>query len=225
MDTKADSGEDGTILLDSRDINIVADDGTINNNEEVLDESIFLADGFSEDFTITDTVLTGLTGNIILEAERNITAEDNANLFFPSQTFGDTITFTAGDNIEINANLATAGGNLNFTTTNGNIEINANLSTSRNSLNAGEISLTAGGDIRTQNVDAFAELGNPGNISFNSQGNIDTTAGTLRAGSNLENGGSIDLTAAGNINTGTITAVSENQNGGSITLNSTGRGD
>ena len=72
-------------------------------------------------------------------------------------------------------------------------------------------------------MNVFTEIGDAGNITINSsEGNIDTTAGTLRARSNLENGGSIDLTAAGNINTGTITTVSENQNGGNITLNSTG---
>ena len=69
---------------------------------------------------------------------------------------------------------------------------------SESSENGGIIRLTATGNITTADVNVFTETGDAGNITINSsEGNIDTTAGTLRAGSNLETGGFIDLTAGG----------------------------
>ena len=169
VDVGAVEGTNGTILLDPRDIRIVANDDSANDNE-LGDGEILSEDGGNQtDFTISDTALTALIGNIILEADRDITAEDNTNLTFNNQTSGSTITFTAGRNIEINTGIITAGGNLELTAENGSITLE-NVETFVTDGNGGNVQLAAGENIQVRYISTQGGTNGVG-------GNVDLTAG------------------------------------------------
>ena len=209
VDVGAVSGSDGTILLDPRDINIVVDNG--NNDDQVLDDGeILFSDGLdNEDFTITDTALTSLTGNITLEADRNVTAAENASLIFANQTAGETITFTAGENIAINTNIVTAGGAIRLTAT-GNITT-ADLSSS--GLVGGNIELNATtGNINVGNINAIGNSGRGGNITIeSSNSNVETVGFT-------NSFGDVIVAAENAIKSGEINAFSLSEDGGNVSL-------
>ena len=209
VDVGAVSGQDGTILLDPRDINIVADNG--NNDDQVLDDGeILFSDGLdNEDFTITDTALTSLTGNITLEATRDITAAENASLIFANQTFGETISFTAGGNIEINTDIVTAGGAIRLTAT-GNITT-ADLSSS--GLVGGNIELnTTTGNINVGNINAIGNSGRGGNITIESSNSNVETVGFINSF------GDVIVAAENAIKSGEINAFSLSEDGGNVSL-------
>lgn len=123
VNVSAINGTDGMILLDPRDIIIKADttgmddvqlDPDIPNTGD-LAGTILLDDGDAlTDYTINDTALTALDGDIHLEAQQDIIAEAGANLNFTNQTLGETISFSAARNIELNSDLQTAGGSIDF---------------------------------------------------------------------------------------------------------------
>ncbi|MBD2199968.1 MULTISPECIES: CHAT domain-containing protein [Calothrix] len=104
----ASFGTPGTVLFDPRDINIVAGTGT---DAQVADGSIFFADGdTTTDFEINNTAFSGITGNITLQATRDI----NFNAPIDITTAGVGLTAQAGNNINVNANITTNGGNVNL---------------------------------------------------------------------------------------------------------------
>ncbi len=209
VDVGAVSGQDGTILLDPRDINIVVDNG--NNDDQVLDDGeILFSDGLdNEDFTITDTALTGLTGNILLEAARDITAAENANLIFADRTFGETITFTAGGNIAINTDLVTAGGAIRLTAT-GNITTAA---LSSSGFVGGNIELNATtGNINVGNINAIDNSGRGGNIT------IESTNYNVESVGFINSFGDVIVAAENSIEIGEINAFSLREDGGNVSL-------
>jgi filamentous hemagglutinin family protein len=91
VDVSAPVGISGTVLFDPRDITIVA--GTGANNAELIDGAILFGDGGGADFTIGAATLAGITGNIALQATRNINLDTNLTL---PGTAGNTVSFTAG---------------------------------------------------------------------------------------------------------------------------------
>ena len=87
---------------------------------------------------------------------------------------------------------------------------------------AGAIAFTAQGDIQTATVNAGTEKGDGSSIQLTStNGDIDTTKGTLYTDSQTGNGGAIALTALGNITTGGMNSEAGGTgNGGNIILKS-----
>jgi hypothetical protein len=74
----------------------------------------------------------------------------------------------------------------------------------------GNITLTALGNISTDNLVSFATSGKAGDIRLTSvTGAIDTTAGTLEATSGNGSGGNVTLQAASDIRTGEINTFAE----------------
>ncbi len=250
VNVSAANGADGTILLDPRDIIIEPDDGLVDDNAEIIDEQILLNDGGAAvDFEIDDTALTALTGNILLQAQRDIIALAGTNLNFANQTFGETITFEAGRNIELNTRLDTAGGSVVLTATNGTIVFNG-IDTGVFTGNAGSVTLQAAGNITSManfpvnlvdpdeplivvdtadssinaSVSVFGS-GNGGQISLSStNGSIDTSSGDLLSVTPDGMGGTVDLQALqGEITIKSIgTYVNPTGNAGSITLEADG---
>ncbi|NEP57244.1 MAG: CHAT domain-containing protein [Symploca sp. SIO2G7] len=252
VDVSAANGTDGTILLDPRDIIIEPDDGLADDNGQItpgIDEEILLNDGGNVDFQIDDTALTALTGNILLQAQQDIIALDGTNLNFTNQTFGKTITFEAGRNIQINTRLTTAGGSVELTATNGTIIFNS-INTGVFTGNAGSVTLQAAGNITSMgdflvnlvdpdeplivvdtansSINASVSVfgtGNGGQISLTStNGSIDTSSGDLLSVTPNGMGGTVDLQALqGQITIKSIgTYVNPTGNAGSITLEADG---
>ncbi|WP_017718435.1 CHAT domain-containing protein [Kamptonema formosum] len=135
------------------------------------------------------------------------------------------------------------GGNITLESRSGAIDSRAgSLSAYSLKSDGGSVTLSAFGDIKTGEIrsysgDSISEiemLDNPvngGNITLTSRaGGIDTTTGGvdpvdpslggLDASSKKGNGGSVTLTASGDIKTGNISSSSEMRRGGNIALNS-----
>ncbi|NJM87115.1 MAG: hypothetical protein HC847_07905 [Hydrococcus sp. RU_2_2] len=93
-------------------------------------------------------------------------------------------------------------------------------SNSRIAGNGGNIRLTAGGNIRTGTVDSSSRTGQAGAIALRSDRGSITVAGETNASSQASNGGTVNFTAARNINAGNITTSAQTGNGGDIILNS-----
>ncbi|MBI2312471.1 MAG: filamentous hemagglutinin N-terminal domain-containing protein [Betaproteobacteria bacterium] len=119
VDVSAPRGAAGTLLLDPQDI--VIDDTTgISNSQLSADTptagdpkgSIYFADGGTITFTVTDEALEAQTGNIVLQANRDITVNaglSDGGLVLTNQTGGERVVLQAGRHIEINSPLITNG--------------------------------------------------------------------------------------------------------------------
>lgn len=225
--TSATNGTNGTTLLDPRDIIIESDDELPEDNAQLSNNLILFAQGGSDtDFQIDDTALTTLTGNIVLQAQRDIivlhpTPDRYTGYYLPltftNQKLGDTITFQAGRNIQVDRVIKTAGGSINWSaigsinisdigTYGGNITLNGetlNIGTiDADQLDldfdqgiTGEINLNATGDIRILNAFARSSSGNPpGRI------NITSSAGNIKIeyGLRTNSDGIVAINAAGN---------------------------
>ncbi|MBD2482809.1 CHAT domain-containing protein [Planktothrix sp. FACHB-1365] len=155
------------------------------------------------DITSSSLSYDGATGNITLSAEGDI------------QTgFINSSIYTTGDagNIKIES---TAG---SINTTQGDI------SSSSSGGNAGNITLSASGDIQTGSISSFSDgTGDAGNIKIESTaGSIDTTQGDIISAYN-GNAQNITLSARGDIQTGSISYLSSDGTGdaGNIKIEST----
>lgn len=212
VDTSAPQGTSGTVLLDPQDIIIQANPPAPDQTSEALDGAINSGDGgTATDFVLSNTSLTSLvSGNLFLQASRDIISLGGADLNFFQQTAGETVTFDAGRNITLNSNLTTAGGAVNLLARSGNITLGGSIKTS-----GGAISLTANsGTINASGGDA-SEVRNGGNIGNNFTLNSSTN--------NNNNGGNISLSAGGDITVGFLSSTSGGSgSGGNISLISSG---
>ncbi|MEH2054314.1 CHAT domain-containing protein [Nostoc sp.] len=128
------------------------------------------------------------------------------------------------------------GGNVTITANNGTIDV-GNLSSHVLLGNPGNVNISALGNIKTGFINSSADNGsnavpangNGGNITITSNsGTIET--GFLAADSDLGNGGTVDISALGDIKTGFITSFSDPYpinasgigNGGNISVTSSG---
>ncbi|MBL8379694.1 MAG: filamentous hemagglutinin N-terminal domain-containing protein, partial [Burkholderiales bacterium] len=108
-------GRRGTVLLDPNNIFItggVAGSGA--QDAQLADSQIQFTEGPGADSTISRGTLEALTGNIILQAEQNITLNSGVTLNLANQTAGESVTFQAGGSITISSfsSLTTGGGNI-----------------------------------------------------------------------------------------------------------------
>ncbi len=228
VDVGATLGTSGTVLFDPTNINIVAGAGL--NDGEITDGQILFADGGATDFTIGAGTLAGITGNITLQATNDINL--NTSLDLPG-TAGTTITLSAGRNFNgANQNITALGRNV--TITGANITV-GNIDTSDSTLGpAGAVTLTANqGNLLVGNITTKASPDFVGDSQFPNAGNITLSApaGTVNTGDiNAEayvdgffsgDGGTINVSAQGDIQMGFINALSGDGFGGSITLSST----
>ncbi|MEQ8382145.1 MAG: CHAT domain-containing protein [Coleofasciculus sp. A1-SPW-01] len=127
-----------------------------------------------------------------------------------SNANSDPLTFSAGSTVEVNANITTAGGDINITS-GGIIDTTGGTLNSGSSGNGGAINLTApNGNINTGDLFSFSQLsgnttaGNGGGITLNAGGDINSdvlnSSSTRVIGDgNTGNGGTISLEAGGNI--------------------------
>ncbi len=215
VDAGAPNGQAGTLLLDPQDINIVDSAGTNDNNQLNVDVptagdpagSVFFANGGAVTFTITDEALESQTGNIVLQATRDITVSAglSGGLNLVNQGTGERVAVQAGRHINILSPLTTNGAAIileadsphaGATDRIGQITVAAAASVISN---GGSITLIAGGNATgsTATSDAVAD-----NSGFRPVGIVDAGAG----GINLAlSGGSADELGIGV--TGTITQI------------------
>jgi filamentous hemagglutinin family protein len=97
-DVSTPLGNVGTILLDPRDLDIVA---TGTNNGDAGSSGVSVGSpNQNTDITVSGSVLTSLTGNLLIEASRDLTVD--TPLSFVNQTTGNTVTMLAGNNLTVN---------------------------------------------------------------------------------------------------------------------------
>jgi filamentous hemagglutinin family protein len=202
VDTSARNGKAGTLLLDPQDIVIAngssaADDAALANN--IVDS---LDANSITDVTISEATLAGLSGNVTLQASRDVILNnltDNV-LDLPSVTSGSTFTVTAGRHItaaDVNDRFQTGGGNVSFTTTNGKIDIGGIKS------KGGAVTLSAGGalgDMVVREIVTTPTGGNGGNITLTSAGLMSLGGGNIDARGVTGSAGDVTLTSGGEIN-------------------------
>jgi filamentous hemagglutinin family protein len=157
------------------------------------------------------------TGNITLTSDGVIDSTGGSINISDGEDAGSVTFDAAGDiytgKISLYGDLSSGDITLNsggvIDTTGGEIDISADSGTS------GSVTLTAVGDIRTNDISLSLVNDNAGSITLNSGGAIDTTDGVIDTGSHSS--GSVTLTAEGNIKTGDI-FTSPHFWGGNITL-------
>jgi len=171
FDGKVDVGRDGTVLLDPRDLTI----GASGANDALLSSTglAFAGGGTtsSDDKTISVSAIEALTGNIILQADRDLTI--NSIMTFPQQTAGESVTFQAGRDLTINQPVRTAGASLSFTASDAGASIAAT---------------TGAGSAATATLSINAIVGgsSTGNIGFSNDG-----SGGIRLGDNVTSYGTV----------------------------------
>jgi filamentous hemagglutinin family protein len=120
VDITAANGNFGTLLLDPQDITIADGAGGADDAQVLGDSTALFADGGAVNFTIAEQTLEALTGNIILQATRDITINNLTSdglLNLSNLTSGESVVFQAGRNITFSNTgntLSTAGGNIHL---------------------------------------------------------------------------------------------------------------
>ncbi|MEL6855896.1 MAG: filamentous hemagglutinin N-terminal domain-containing protein, partial [Cyanobacteria bacterium J06607_13] len=224
VDTRAEHGQVGSLLLDPEDI-IITSTFNAAHDTEILDGNIFASDGGSESFFISENTLESLSGStdVTLEATNDITIQDLDD---------DLLDFFSGNSITIKADadgngagsvfmddtndtLAASGRSL---TLSGNQLALGNLDTSGAEI-GGNITLISGSSVSTGNL-LSAGFQQGGNLSISAPESIfvedaDTSSSFLS--------GDIDIVSqAGDITTGSLFVGDNNGDIGSVNLTAPG---
>ncbi|MEY3304705.1 MAG: CHAT domain-containing protein [Pseudanabaena sp.] len=227
VNTFAPNGKTGILLLDPTDINIVNTAGTFFNLTQV-DEFSDPDVGTNE---INVIIINSALANVILQATNDI----NFTTPVAMTEVGIGLTAQAGRDINVNDNISTIAGAINFTAGRDIVGVGA-LSTDAFVGNSGNVNLTAGRDVRLNSINAVSTTtGNGGSVAIQAGGNIQTT-GTFTAFGNtysiatnsgglVGNAGNISLTSTSgaiDVSSGRVHAVATIGNGGNITLQAVG---
>ncbi|MBW4496509.1 MAG: filamentous hemagglutinin N-terminal domain-containing protein, partial [Oscillatoria princeps RMCB-10] len=234
------TGSGGNIILNSSAGGINTALGTLSSfSSEGNGDSVTLT--ASGDIKIgdirSDSLGTGSGGDITLTSSAGgIDTALGSLSSYSSQGNGGSLTLTAsGDiktgDIKSSSNGTGSGGNIILNSSAGGIDTAdtdwGRLDSSSSEGNGGSVTLTASGDIKTSSIWSDSKgTGSGGNIILNSSvGGIDTALGRLDSFSSEGNGGSVTLTASGDIKTSVIRSYSEGTgSGGNIILNSSAGG-
>ncbi|MDY7005092.1 MAG: filamentous hemagglutinin N-terminal domain-containing protein, partial [Cyanobacteriota bacterium] len=176
--------------------------------------------------------VNGRGGNITLESfAGNIdttNGDRGLSSFSELGNAGDVTITSIGNlttgNIDSRSDGSGQGGNITLESITGNIDFSQGRLFSFSELgNAGDVTITSSGNLTTGDIDSRSKgSAQGGNITLESfAGNIDTTSGELSSFSELGNAGNVTITSIGNLTTGNIDSRSDgNGQGGKITLES-----
>ncbi len=182
VNVSASNGYAGTVLLDPQDLTIVASGGANNGEVGAADGTVLFADpALGTDITIDSSAIEAITGNIDLQADRDLIINDPLNL--ANQTGGETVSFRAGNDLSINFAVETDGATLSFT---------ADDASSTN-FNAGTGTLTIGAAVGDANTGA---------VTFNNDG-----SGGIALNNSVTSSSTIDFNTAVTLGVGDITVT------------------
>ena len=209
VNTSSALGQVGLWLLDPTNIEVVAAGGTAANLSDV--DNFLDADlGPGLTTTIDAGLLNGALSNVTLQALNDITFSSDVNIAAPDVG----LTANAGNNINVNANIRTNGGDVLLQSDAGSIAA-GNITTSSDrtvaNRNAGNIFLIANRDVSADRLFAQSVDGDGGDISIQSNlGDISVAAIATSASGEVRNSVPTD--------TGNAGSVSLNASAGDITL-------
>ncbi len=175
-----------------------------------------------ETTTEANTVIVSDNGQIILQKSNTVIADEtgtmivSGNLDVSDTNEGGNINIFASNSVVIieESQLKTSGSNqsgkITLESFNGEIDTTGgSLDSSSLEGNGGDISLTAEGNITTNNIISYSfGEGRGGNITLSSNNGEINTTGSLDSSSSTGNGGNVSLTAEGNITTNNISSYS-----------------
>ena len=190
-DTSAPHGALGTILLDPRDLTISSNSAsTITPNPNP--PNIAYGDGgTTTDAVVSPGQLTVLTGQLVLQASRNLTVA--SNLSYPQ----GSVTLQAGNNLTVNSGVTlSTGGNLLLYAgysgipgynPAGTLSVQGSISGEGLDLRAGSGGITLGGTLTASTA-----------LELTTAGAVTQTAGTVQTPNIFGTASSLSLTQAGN---------------------------
>ncbi|WP_114417029.1 beta strand repeat-containing protein [Marinospirillum perlucidum] len=113
-DLRAPEGKTGTLLLDPRDINIVATipDPLPADGQDTTSTNIDFITDAGKDYYILNSTINSQTADVILQATNNITQDAAAAINITNA--GTGITLQAGNNINIQGGITTNGGHIHL---------------------------------------------------------------------------------------------------------------
>ncbi len=223
VNTSAPQGKAGTLLLDPENIIV----GTDTNDDAQLtdDKQILFADSPGATFKISTATLNSQleTGNVILQATKNVTFEVNFEYTGVNPTkltveAGNDIStqaittdfyeigldFQAGNTIIVNGEIVTGGGAVQMNSAKGGITT-GKINTSSGFGIGGDVTLTAAQNIQTGSIVTTGDSGNGGKVNIQStKGSITAEGIDTRAFGG--NGGDVTLVAAQNVKVSSIDA-------------------
>jgi len=212
VDVSAAQGKMGNVLLDPDEIRIVNGNGGANDGQ-LVDGEILAIDGGTGIFTISETALEALSGNVILEANKKITIEDLADnelTFQFAKNLKSLLLKTGSDGsvqfIDVNDKLNVEGGKVTIISGTVNLgsiqatapqsdQIGIKISTNQD-MNVGNLAVSLGaieltsttGNIKVGRL--FSQNSIPTTLTAN-LGNIEVNA--IEAGSFIGAGPNTDL--------------------------------
>ncbi|MBW4696267.1 MAG: filamentous hemagglutinin N-terminal domain-containing protein [Lyngbya sp. HA4199-MV5] len=181
VDVMAPAGRLGTVLFDPQDITVVPGRGT--NDSSLSDGAIFKAEGGAANFTIGSDTLAAIPGDIILQATRNITVDAPIALTTPAAS----LRAESGNNITVNQNITTVGGDVGLYANNGVLLNNAIIQTSNPGGVAGTVELSGRLQVSLVNSQILARSDSSNGLEFNgiglvsNQGSVSISGSTLSA--------------------------------------------
>jgi filamentous hemagglutinin family protein len=205
VDLSANKGNLGTLLLDPTDIKIYRSPDTGDIDASSLEST---------------------SGNVVVNADNNITIAPNVSLNFVNGSGSITFTADADKNnvgnflMDTNQSITASGRNL---TISGNSITLGNINTHIVNGVGGNVTLTANNNIQTGNIETWVNDGSGGNVNIALTGsNGSITTGNIRS-LTFDNGsgGNVDINAnGGGITTGLIDSYANrsSQRGGDIKL-------
>lgn len=231
VNTLAANGKIGTLLLDPTDITVIGTGGSFT----VLTDVDQFADPNAGGNTLGVNLINFAGANVILQATNDI----NFNTPVTIALFGVGLTAQAGRDINVNDNIATNAGAINFTAGRDIVGTGA-LKTSPAAGSAADVNLTAGRDVRLNSIDTISNAvtvppANGGNVTIRAGGNIQTT-GTFTSlfgitysissnASPVGNAGNVSLISTNgaiDVSSGRVHAVATTGNAGNITFQALG---
>ncbi|MBI3386843.1 MAG: filamentous hemagglutinin N-terminal domain-containing protein, partial [Deltaproteobacteria bacterium] len=211
VDTTAPHGKAGSLLLDPDNITIVVDTTGANDAQVgATDGTVAFADGGTTSFTISETALEGVGSgtNILLQANVDITV--NAGLtggLTLAQTAGQSVQFSAGNNVTISSPMSTQGGS---------ITLSANHATGTTPSGTGKVVLNSAGSL-TSNGGNITLTNNASSSAIDLGANVNAGGGTV----SFQNAVNLtaDVAVTGN---GAVTFVGAVNGAQALTVNSSG---
>ena len=227
VNTLSPNGKTGTLLLDPTDITVFLFLTFPLPTFNALTEVDQFNDPDTGANTLNVALINGATSNVILQATNDI----NFTTPVAMTEAGIGLTAQAGRDINVNDNISTIAGAINFTAGRDIVGVGA-LSTVAFVGDSGNVNLTAGRDVRLNSINAASTTnGNGGSVAIQAGGNIQTT-GTFTAFGNtysiatnsgglIGNAGNISLTSTSgaiDVSSGRVHAVATIGNSGNITF-------